>query len=76
MWKCNLRIYMVKFRVKDIKDLISKVGISRNSINKLYHEKDLQTIKMETLIKLCNFFSCSSSDLLEYSPDKSENNDK
>lgn len=75
MWKCNLRIYMVNFKVKDIKDLMFKVGISRSAINKLYHERDLQTIKMETLTKLCDFFGCSSSDLLEYFPNKPENND-
>lgn len=70
MWKCNLRIYMAKNKINDIKDLMSKVGLSRNAINKLYHEKDLETIKMETILKLCDFFNCSSSDLLEYIPTK------
>lgn len=68
MLKCNLRILMANHKIDDISELMEKSGISRNSINKLYKESNVETTKLETLIKLCNCFNCSLSDLIEYSP--------
>ncbi|WP_020430262.1 helix-turn-helix domain-containing protein, partial [Paenibacillus riograndensis] len=42
---------------------------SRNSINKLYRETKLESIKLETLFKLCDTFKCMLSDLVEYEPE-------
>jgi putative transcriptional regulator len=68
--KSNLRILMAEHRIDDITELMEKSGLSRNSINKLYRGTQLETIKLETLFKLCDTFECKLSELIEYSPDK------
>ncbi|MEK4060049.1 MULTISPECIES: helix-turn-helix domain-containing protein [Paenibacillus] len=70
MLKSNLRVLMAKHRIDDITELMEKSGLSRNSINKLYREANLETIKLETLFKLCDMFQCKLSDLIEYVPEE------
>lgn len=69
MIKCNLRRLMADHKIDDITELMRISGISRNSINKLYREVDIETIKLETLMKLCDAFGCKFSDLVEYVPE-------
>ncbi|MFF2889250.1 helix-turn-helix domain-containing protein [Paenibacillus sp. NPDC057967] len=66
--KCNIRELMAKHRIDDITELMEKSGLSRNSINKLYRETNIETTKLETLFKLCDTFNCQLSDLIEYIP--------
>ncbi|MDP4097985.1 helix-turn-helix transcriptional regulator [Paenibacillus sp. P96] len=68
--KCNIRVLMAKHRIDDIKELMQKSGLSRNSINKLYRETNIETVKLETLFKLCDTFNCELSDLIEYVPEQ------
>lgn len=68
MLKCNIRRLMADHRIDDITELMERSGLSRNSINKLYRETDLETVKIETLLKLCDTFQCKLSDLIEYEP--------
>ncbi|MFM9279515.1 helix-turn-helix domain-containing protein [Paenibacillus jiagnxiensis] len=68
--KCNLRLLMAEHRIDDIKELMQKSGLSRNSINKLYRETNIETVKLETLFKLCDTFNCELSDLIEYIPEQ------
>lgn len=70
MLKSNLRRLMADQRIVDISDLMRLSGISRNSINKLYKETNIETIKLETLFKLCDTFNCKLSELIEYEPGK------
>ncbi|WP_431085583.1 helix-turn-helix domain-containing protein [Paenibacillus sp. 8b26] len=70
MLKCNIRTLMAEHRIDDITELMSLSGLSRNSINKLYRETNIETTKLETLFKLCDAFDCKLSDLIEYVPDK------
>ena len=44
-------------------------GVSRNSINKLYKGIGLETVKIETLIKICDALDCDLSNLIEYRQD-------
>lgn len=69
MIKCKLRSLMADHKVDDIISLMRMSGISRNSINKLYRETAIETLKLETLFKLCETFECKLSDLIEYFPD-------
>lgn len=69
MVKCHLRRLMADQKIDDITQLMKLSGLSRNAINKLYREENIETIKMETLFKLCDTFRCSLSDLIEYVPD-------
>lgn len=61
---------MADHRIDDISELMKLSGLSRNSINKLYRENDIESVKLETLIKLCNVFGCKLSELIEYTPEK------
>jgi putative transcriptional regulator len=61
---------MAEHRIDDIKELMMKSGLSRNSINKLYRETNIETVKLETLFKLCDTFNCELSDLIEYIPEQ------
>ncbi|MNI03804.1 hypothetical protein D3C73_567120 [compost metagenome] len=69
MIKCNIRTLMAEHRIDDITELMNRSGLSRNSINKLYREVNIETTKLETLFKLCDTFECMLSDLIEYIPD-------
>lgn len=69
MIKCNIRTLMAEHRIDDITELMNSSGLSRNSINKLYREVNIETTKLETLFKLCDTFECKLSDLIEYIPD-------
>lgn len=69
MLKCYIRHRMADKQIDDISQLMEISGVSRNSINKLYRGKDVETTKIETLIKLCNALKCNLSDLVEYVPD-------
>lgn len=66
--KCNIRELMAEHRIDDITELMAKSGLSRNSINKLYRETNIETTKLETLFKLYDTFNCKLSDLIEYLP--------
>ncbi|MBT2764042.1 helix-turn-helix transcriptional regulator [Paenibacillus sp. ISL-20] len=70
--KCNIRELMAEHRIDDITELMTKSGLSRNSINKLYRETNIETTKLETLFKLCDTFNCKLSDLIEYVPGEDE----
>ena len=70
MLKCNLRKLMAERKIDDISDLMRLSGVSRNSINKLYREIDIETIKLETLMKICDALRCKLSDMIEYLPEK------
>ncbi|MDR6777034.1 MULTISPECIES: helix-turn-helix domain-containing protein [Paenibacillus] len=70
--KCNIRELMAEHRIDDITELMAKSGLSRNSINKLYRETNIETTKLETLFKLCDTFNCKLSDLIEYVPGEDE----
>ena len=72
MIKCKLRIFMAEKKIDNITDLMGMTGLSRNAINRLYKEIELEKVNMETLIKLCNIFNCKLSDLFEYVPESLE----
>ena len=64
--KCYLRHRMADKKIDDITELMKISGVSRNPINKLYRGVNLETIKIETLIKLCDALGCNLSNLIEY----------
>ncbi|WP_339303467.1 helix-turn-helix transcriptional regulator [Paenibacillus sp. FSL R5-0519] len=70
--RCNIRELMAEHRIDDITELMMKSGLSRNSINKLYRETNIETTKLETLFKLCDTFNCKLSELIEYVPEEDE----
>ena len=55
-------------KIDNVVELMDKSGASRNSINKLIKEEGIETLKSETLIKICDALNCNLSELIEYNP--------
>ncbi|MDD4494380.1 MAG: helix-turn-helix transcriptional regulator [Eubacteriales bacterium] len=60
---------MADRNIDDILELMRLSGVSRNTINKLYRNKEVETVKVETIIRLCKSLKCKMSDLVEYIPE-------
>lgn len=67
--KSNLRFIMAEQMINNISDLIKQTGISRNSLNKLWKNEELETLKLETLVKVCEALNIFLYDLIDYVPD-------
>lgn len=65
----NLRHIMAEKRIDNIAELMQKTGLSRNALNKLWHNQELETVKLETLVQICKSLDIKLSDLVEYIPD-------
>ena len=70
MIKCYLRQIMAEKKIDDIIDIMRATNISRAPISKLYKEEDINTVKFNIILKLCDYLDCKLSDLIEYIPDK------
>ena len=70
MLKCLLHYRMLDKGIKDMAELRRLSGVSRNAITKLYHNVDIETTKIGTIVRLCETLDCSISDLIEYTPDE------
>ena len=73
MLKSNIKYRMVDNNIDDVAKLIKLTGITRNTLNKLYKNKDIESMKLETLFLICDALNCNLSDLIEYTPEKKEN---
>lgn len=65
----HLRDIMDDKRIYNVAMLIKATGMTRNTIIKLYNNTQIETIKMDTLMKICNALDCSLSELIEYKPE-------
>lgn len=65
---------MADQRIDGVTDLMNRSGLSRNAINKLFKDIDIESVKMETLFTLCDTLGCKLSELLDYIPEKKEQN--
>ena len=72
----NLRILMAERRIDNIAVLMETTGLSRNALSKLWHNQDIETVKLETLIQICKPLKVKLSDLVEYTPDDDLNENK
>lgn len=72
MLKSNIKYRMVDSNIDDVNKLMELTGISRNTLNKLYKNINLETIRLENLMKVCDALNCNLSDLIEYTPEKKE----
>ncbi len=68
MLRCYLREIMFENNI-NMAGIVEQTGLSRNTIRKLYRSVDLETVKLDTLVKLCDTLHCSLSELIEYSTD-------
>lgn len=70
MLKNYIRHRMADQKIDDITELMERSGVSRNSINKLFRGSNVETLKLDTLMRLCNALQCNLSDLVEYEYEK------
>lgn len=68
MIKSKLHILMGERKIKSILQLHNETNITRKSLSNLYNDT-FKAVDVETLDRLCKFFNCDLSDLLEYVPD-------
>ncbi len=61
LWKMLIDNNMKK------KDLVEKLGIAQSTVAKMSKG---EYVSMEVLERICNFFSCQLSDLVEYVTEK------
>lgn len=69
-FKSNLRVIMALRRIDTIKDLAVMCNLSVRPLSSLYNEINLETMKLGTLMKVCDALKCNLDELIEY-PDKS-----
>ncbi|WP_409276397.1 helix-turn-helix domain-containing protein (plasmid) [Neobacillus sp. SCS-31] len=66
----SLRIVMAKKRIDNISELINVTGLSRNALNKLWHNENLESVKLGTLMTICDKLGIPLSELIQYDPEK------
>ncbi|AHZ55136.1 MULTISPECIES: helix-turn-helix domain-containing protein [Bacteria] len=64
----NIRMIMAQKNIDNIAELIRITGVSRNSINKLWHNESVSSLRLDTLIAICEKLDVKLSDLIEYIP--------
>lgn len=69
MLKIKIGYIMLDKKIKTVAELSRQTGINKNTINKLVNENRPETLTLENILKLCDFFNCKLSDLIEYTPD-------
>ncbi|MRA58645.1 helix-turn-helix domain-containing protein, partial [Bacillus thuringiensis] len=60
----NIRMIMAKKNIDNISDLVRITGVSRNSINKLWHNENVSSLKLDTLITICEKLDVELLDLI------------
>ncbi len=76
---CNINVYnnkMIVFKLDDLiwqhrttaEDINNKTGIGKSTLSTIRNNKNIN-ISVHTLNKLCKYFDCKISDLIEYIPD-------
>ena len=61
---------MVDHKIKTITELVNLTGLSRDTLNKIRSGENLETVKLDTYLKLCDYFNCPLNELIEYIPNK------
>jgi putative transcriptional regulator len=64
MVRCHLSRLLGERKLK-IADLARDTGINRGTLTRLYYET-AERVEMDVLDKLCGYFNCSISELLEH----------
>ena len=64
----NLRLIMAKNKINSITELIEITGLSRNALNKLWHDDNVESIKLGTLLTICDKLNVSLDELIAYKP--------
>ena len=74
MLKSKLGYLMLDHQIKSVSALAEKVDLSRETLRKIYNGTKLETLNLETIVKLCQFFNCEIQDIIQYIPDEKPEN--
>lgn len=69
MLKVKIGYLMVDHKIKTTAELVRKTGLNKNTLKKLVDNDRAETLTLENILKVCDFFNCKLSDLIEYEPD-------
>lgn len=70
MVKTKIKYIMVDKNIKSVSQLSRDTKIARNTLKKIIDNENTSTLKLEILYKLCDYFKCPLSDLIEYIPEE------
>ncbi len=70
MLKIKIGYLMVDHKIKSIAELSRRTNINKNTLKKLIDNDRAETLTFENILKLCDFFKCKLSDLIEYVPEE------
>ena len=62
----QIRYVMAEKKINSISDLQRITGLSRNVLNKLFHEQKLEGLTLGTLHQLCKALHIQLGDLIEF----------
>ncbi|MED3244550.1 helix-turn-helix domain-containing protein [Bacillus thuringiensis] len=68
----NFRVIMAVKNIDNVAELVRMTGVSRNSINKLWRNDNVSSLRIDTLITICEKLDVELLDLIEYIRDDSE----
>lgn len=64
----NIRMIMAQKNIDNITELMKITGVSRNSINKLWHNENVSSLRLDTLLMICETLDLKLSDLVKFVP--------
>lgn len=64
---CNLSKIMGERKVK-MTELVERSNTNRNTSTNIYYERNLENIKLESFMRICDGLNIPLSELLEYDP--------
>jgi DNA-binding Xre family transcriptional regulator len=70
MIRSNLRIIMAKKRIKNVTEVAELCQISNPTITKLNNDRKLESLSLETILKLCAGLECTMEELIEVDYDE------
>ncbi|MBS4536364.1 helix-turn-helix transcriptional regulator [Clostridium sp. D2Q-14] len=65
MIKSNLRLIMAKRGIKNVSDVGDICKVSNPTITKLNNDRKLESLSLETILKVCAGLECTVEELLE-----------
>ncbi|MED1575442.1 helix-turn-helix domain-containing protein [Priestia megaterium] len=68
----NFRVIMAVKNIDNVAELVRMTGVSRNSINKLWRNDNVSSLRIDTLLPICEKLDVELLDLIEYIRDDSE----
>lgn len=74
MLKSKLGYLMLDHQIKSVSALAEKIDLSRETLRKIYNGTKLESLNLETIVKLCKFFNCEIQDIIQYIPDEENSN--